>query len=201
MSSLRNQPVSGVTRPLPSSTQGPKLRKWISIWFLIAAPIILYDAGYCFLRPRSMKGGDLEWIWSPAYDAYQEIDQLYGIKALEHGDGFTNAQALLNVVETFLNLTSVYLSYFTSSPWAIVIALTSAVMTASKTALYFAQEHYCGYCNVGHNDWQGLATWGVPLLFWFLISAVVVIVLGKQISGQFQTNHKGDGKVTVQKRD
>jgi hypothetical protein len=58
-----------------------------------------------------MVGGDLHWIWSP-YSIYQDIDyvsvtvnfqlltiirkfnwhQIYGVKAFQDGDGFTNAQ-------------------------------------------------------------------------------------------------------------
>lgn len=59
--------------------------------------------------PRSMKGGDLHWIWKP-YALYQDIDyvsyrrrsqlahsshgitQVYGLRSFESGDGFTNAQ-------------------------------------------------------------------------------------------------------------
>lgn len=56
-----------------------------------------------------MRGGDLHWIWSP-YALYQEVDlvchgwlyspsmklirsQVYGIRALENNEGFTNAQS------------------------------------------------------------------------------------------------------------
>ncbi|KAF9479219.1 hypothetical protein BDN70DRAFT_879090 [Pholiota conissans] len=49
-----------------------KTHTWISLWFLLAAPIILWDVGYCFMRPRSMKGGDLHWLWAP-YASYQEV--------------------------------------------------------------------------------------------------------------------------------
>jgi hypothetical protein len=59
-----------------------------------------------------MVGGDLHWIWEP-YGIYQEVDyvclffgypvqvvnikctQVYGVKALLNGDGFTNAQCEL----------------------------------------------------------------------------------------------------------
>ncbi|KAJ7843109.1 hypothetical protein B0H14DRAFT_2779466 [Mycena olivaceomarginata] len=69
-----------------------KTYTWVSLWFLLTAPIIAWDVGYCFMRPRSMEGGDLHWIWAP-YSIYQNV---YGVAALEHGDGFTNAQSLLN---------------------------------------------------------------------------------------------------------
>lgn len=56
-----------------------------------------------------MRGGDLHWIWSP-YSLYQDIDyvrhalrprvvslshapsQVYGLRAFENQEGFTNAQ-------------------------------------------------------------------------------------------------------------
>lgn len=53
--------------------------KWVSYWFGFSTVIVLWgepcgdaegkqlisDAAYCFMRPRSMVGGDLSWIWYP----------------------------------------------------------------------------------------------------------------------------------------
>ncbi|KAG6376553.1 hypothetical protein JVT61DRAFT_1528 [Boletus reticuloceps] len=66
-----------------------KTYTWITLWFLLTAPVILWDATYCFMRycsrilklcdisltprPRSMVGGDLHWIWEP-YGKYQDVD-------------------------------------------------------------------------------------------------------------------------------
>ncbi|KAF8730059.1 hypothetical protein AX14_005753 [Amanita brunnescens Koide BX004] len=50
-----------------------KTYSWITLWFLISTLVVFWDAGYLFLRPRSMKGGDLHWIFEP-YGLYQEID-------------------------------------------------------------------------------------------------------------------------------
>jgi hypothetical protein len=73
-----------------------------------------------YARPRSMKGGDLHWIWKP-YELYQEVDyvepeshlylekkhltlrQIYGVPALERGDGFPNAQCKLYTAEHSLH--------------------------------------------------------------------------------------------------
>jgi hypothetical protein len=33
----------------------PKTYTWISLWFLITAPVIAWDVGYCFMRPRSFE--------------------------------------------------------------------------------------------------------------------------------------------------
>ena len=148
-----------------------------------------------------MKGGDLHWIWKP-YELYQEIDyvrlffsvsrywkyetmlQVYGLPALERGDGFPNAQcthhmerdldqrlrlltinfaALLNLVETIFNLLYVYLAHVSQWPGASVLGFASVVMTLSKTVLYWLQEYYCGFCAVGHNTIKDLIfLWIIP---------------------------------------
>jgi hypothetical protein len=52
-----------------------------------------------------------------------------------------------------MNVIYVYLSHIsTPSPSAPVIGFAAAVMTLSKTVLYIAQEYYCNYCSVGHNN-------------------------------------------------
>lgn len=66
---------------------------WISLWFGISSIIVLWDAAYCFYRPRSLSGGDLSWIWWP-YDKmnYGTADYMYGWFAFDLKDGFTNGQ-------------------------------------------------------------------------------------------------------------
>lgn len=66
-------------------------------------------------------------------------------------------------METLLNLYYVYLQHVEQSPGAPVVGLASAVMTLSKTVLYWAQEYFCNYCAVGHNDLKTLFwLWIVP---------------------------------------
>ena len=71
--------------------------------------------------------------------------------------------ALLNLVETFFNLAYVYRAYVSQSPAAPLLGFSAAVMTLSKTVLYWAQEYYCGGCSIGHNTWKDLiAYWIIP---------------------------------------
>ncbi|KAL0573237.1 hypothetical protein V5O48_008725 [Marasmius crinis-equi] len=85
-------------------------RRWISCWFMFTAPLMLWDAAYCFMRPRSMVGGDLHWLWK-IYDVYGQVDhvsyegsirsmelaidslvtKVYGVQAFEDGEGLANA--------------------------------------------------------------------------------------------------------------
>ncbi|KAL4263219.1 EXPERA domain-containing protein [Pleurotus pulmonarius] len=183
-----------------SSFMAYKTRTWISLWFLLTAPVIFWDVGYCFMRPRSMKGGDLHWIWSP-YALYQEVDYIYGVKALQEGNGFTLAQSLLNIVETLMNLVYLYLAHVQHSPAAIVIGFAAVVMTLSKTVLYWAQEYYCGFCAVGHNSMRDLIVlWVIPNGLWIVFPAIISVVLGKDIARQLYAADRAAKKAALEKK-
>ena len=62
-----------------------------------------------------------------------------------------------------MNIGYLYLAHVTGSPAAPLLGFASAVMTFSKTVLYWLQEFYCGGCAVGHNDFQTLFVyWVIP---------------------------------------
>ena len=66
-------------------------------------------------------------------------------------------------METGLNLLYIYLQHAVASPVAPLIGFASALMTLSKTVLYWAQEFYCGGCSVGHNTaWNLFIYWIIP---------------------------------------
>ncbi|KAF9010418.1 hypothetical protein BDZ89DRAFT_964397 [Hymenopellis radicata] len=163
---------------------------WISLWFLLTAPVIFWDASYCFMRPRSFEGGDLHWIWAP-YSIYQNIDLVYGVRAWEEMDGFTNAQSLMNIVETFLNLVYLYLAHFTQWPAAPLIGFTSVTLTLAKTVLYWLQEYYCGYCKVGHNTVRDLIQfWIIPNGIWIVVPSLIVWKMGQDLCRRLATGTK-----------
>ncbi|KAL5519782.1 hypothetical protein ACEPAG_1442 [Sanghuangporus baumii] len=159
-----------------------KTHLWISLWFLLTAPVIFWDVGFCFMRPRSFKGGDLHWIWKP-YEIYQNVDLVYGVEAFNRGDGFANAQSLMNVIETFLNLYYLYAQHISASPAAPLIGVATAVMTLSKTVLYWAQEYFCGGCAIGHNDLSTLFWfWIIPNGLWLIFPSLIIARLSRDIT-------------------
>lgn len=84
---------------------------------------------------------------------------------ISHPSSFSHLEfaALLNVIETLMNLMYLYLAHVQHSPAAIVVAFAAIVMTLSKTVLYWAQEYYCGFCAVGHNNMRDLIIlWIIP---------------------------------------
>ncbi|KAF9065155.1 hypothetical protein BDP27DRAFT_1332374 [Rhodocollybia butyracea] len=158
-----------------------KTHTWISLWFLLTTPVIMWDVSYCFMRPRSMVGGDLHWIWEP-YGIYQN---LYGIPALTEGNGFTNAQSLLNVIETLLNVIYLYLAHIAQWPPATLVGFTGAALTLAKTVLYWAQEYYCNFCATGQNDaYTMVVYWIIPNGLWIVFPAIITYVLGKDLIAQ-----------------
>ena len=71
--------------------------------------------------------------------------------------------ALLNIIETLINIVYLYLAHIVQWPAAPMIGFGAALMTLSKTILYWAQEYYCGFCAVGHNKvWDLVWLWIVP---------------------------------------
>ncbi|KAE9407348.1 hypothetical protein BT96DRAFT_963164 [Gymnopus androsaceus JB14] len=177
-----------------------KTYTWISLWFLITTPVIMWDVGYCFMRPRSMVGGDLHWIWEP-YAIYQNVDLVYGIPALTAGNGFTNAQSLMNVIETLLNVIYLYLAHVSAWPPATLIGFTSAALTLAKTVLYWAQEYYCNFCATGQNDaYTMLVYWVIPNGFWIVVPAIIVYVLGNDLCAQLTFADKAARAITADKK-
>ncbi|KAG7528525.1 hypothetical protein FFLO_06081 [Filobasidium floriforme] len=168
-----------ISKPAAALIRSPSLRppSWISIWFGLSSVVLLWDAGYCLLRPRSMPGGDLHWVWKP-YELYGEIDHLYGLPGFTSKSitGFTSAQATLNIIQSTLNLEYIYLSHFSqnkrwrlegsekrSDPKAPLIGFAAAVMMFSKTVLYCLQEYFCDSCSIGHNHpYDLLVFWIIP---------------------------------------
>lgn len=140
------------------------------IWLAIAIPLVTWDTLYIFGRPHTMPGGWLHApIWSP-YELYGRVDYIYGFKAVEENNGFTAAQASLNVVETLMYVFYAWVfaggdagraARFGNA--AVLACFSAAVMTFSKTVLYWAIEAFNGAADVGHNDfWTLLIIWIIP---------------------------------------
>ncbi|ODN76401.1 uroporphyrinogen-III C-methyltransferase [Cryptococcus wingfieldii CBS 7118] len=166
---------------------------WISLWMAAASIVVAWDVAYCLCRPRSFAGGDLAWIWKPDNN-YGEIDYIYGWKAYNEGDGFTAAQATLNLLEVTLAVIYLYLRHssprHSSAPYhssALLVGFASALMTWSKTVLYILQEYLCGWCNVGHNDrWTFWCMWVIPNCSWIVFPGLITLALGSHILSALQ---------------
>lgn len=155
------------------------------VWLAISLPLVIWDTGYVLGRPATMPGG---WahapLWTP-YELYGRVDHMYGFKQWNLGNGFTAAQGFLNVVETVMYLVYWGIWYRASSSaatvaggagggerkriagragaFAVVVGLSASVMTVSKTVLYWLNEYFSGFDNIGHNKpWDLILLWIIP---------------------------------------
>lgn len=156
-------------------------------WLFISLPLVAWDTGYVLGRPHTMPGG---WahipLWQP-YDLYGRIDRVYGFKAWEAKNGFTGGQSFMNLVEMTLYMAYLSLWYLYATPdqrlrhvssgtgngrrvlrgrmaaAAVLICFSAAVMTLSKTVLYWMCEYFSFFDNIGHNDLKNLVfLWIIP---------------------------------------
>ncbi|KAI1417686.1 hypothetical protein F5Y13DRAFT_151599 [Hypoxylon sp. FL1857] len=167
------------------------------LWYAVSLPVVIWDCGYVLLRPLTMEGGSLHWPLYVPYKLYGEVDHIYGWKAFHANNGFTAAQGTLNVVETAMYLVYLWV-YFRSGvnvkgratkvvsgrPAAVgvLIAFSAAVMTLSKTVLYWLNEYFSGFDNIGHNSLPDLIIlWIIPNGLWLIFPSYIIYVLGSEI--------------------
>ncbi|KAJ9478191.1 ADIPOR-like receptor IZH2 [Pseudozyma hubeiensis] len=161
-------------------------RTLVSAWLFLSSFVVAWDVGYILLRPRSMLGGDLHWLWSP-YALYMNIDYVYGLPSWDSKDGFPAAQSLMNVGESIINLFYIYLVHVKATPEALAVApvygLVTVIMTLSKTFLYVLNDFCCGWCKTGHNDWYTLIVyWILPNGLWILFPSIIAYIFIQELS-------------------
>ncbi|KAL1971145.1 hypothetical protein VTN77DRAFT_96 [Rasamsonia byssochlamydoides] len=65
---------------------------------------------------------------------------------------------------------------------ALLIAFSGSVATFSKTVLYWLNEAFSGFDNIGHNDLTTLVLyWIIPNGAWLVFPAYMIYVLGEEI--------------------
>ncbi|KAF3491675.1 uncharacterized protein GIQ15_01192 [Arthroderma uncinatum] len=111
------QPQSATRRQLSQWAHSPS--RLVLAWLIISVPVVIWDTGYVLLRPHSMPGGAYHFFWSP-YALYGTIDYIYGWPAFNSRNGFTSAQATLNVIETALYAYYLFIVWAQAKPVSVV---------------------------------------------------------------------------------
>ncbi|KAJ5678161.1 uncharacterized protein N7477_003794 [Penicillium maclennaniae] len=183
----------------PATTTNGSSRKWVhtpsvalTIWLVISADCT---------RPSG-----------PPYALYGTVDYIYGWPAYNARNGFTAAQTVMNIVETIGYLYYLWIVYFYGSTvtsgrnarktekglvWmltgdkvvpgrigaiALLVAYTASAMTLSKTMLYWLNEIFSGFDNIGHNDMSAIIfLWIIPNGLWIVFPTYNVYCLGLEI--------------------
>ncbi|RDL40707.1 Uncharacterized protein BP5553_00686 [Venustampulla echinocandica] len=181
------------------------------LWLFISLPLVAWDTGYVMLRPHSMPGGYLHWpLWVP-YDLYGKVDYIYGWKAFNATNGFTAAQGFLNIVESLMYVYYLYVVLVfgrasaargrgapkpkiagflgeqryvdgSNGALAVVVGFSASVMTFSKTVLYWLNEYFSEFKNIGHNSLSDLIfLWIIPNGAWLALPCYMIYVTGSEI--------------------
>ncbi|KAK0711853.1 hypothetical protein B0H67DRAFT_493511 [Lasiosphaeris hirsuta] len=171
-------------------------------WLAVSVPLVAWDTGYVLLRPLSMPGGSLHWpVWAP-YALYGNVDHMYGFKQWNLNNGFTAAQSVLNVVESlaYVVYAALWVAHVRKTTaaaggsakaggltgrtgaLAVLVLFAGVVMTLSKTALYWLNESFSGFDNIGHNEpLQLLFLWIIPNGLWLVFPAIITYTIGSEI--------------------
>lgn len=113
--------------------------KPLYIWLVLSSLIVLYDATYVLLRPRTMQGGDL-FPYFTGYGLYIQFDTLYAHLT----DTFVVIQSWLNLVEITTIMLGVFLSLSSCKIKKLIAALLIVIASAFvfwKTVIYLWYSH------------------------------------------------------------
>ncbi|KXJ26473.1 uncharacterized protein LOC110240530 [Exaiptasia diaphana] len=166
-----------------------KLPLWIVLWLFLSSILVVLDALFVLLRPRTMPGGDLNFFVS-YYNIYIDIDRRYG----DMKDGFVIGQSWMNLVEVFLNCIGLMLN-MKSSVYTQPFVLIATTMTFSKTVLYFLMSSPLCF---GDMYFTGLSwlkfvfLFIVPSGFWVVFPLFCIISITLQLAHTIQSKHKSN---------
>jgi len=167
------------------------VHRWVVAWLAVSTLVVLWDASYClFVWPNIWTGGwdqPFYWLFTP-YKKYATIDYVYGKYAFVNHEGFTRAQACMNLVESAFNFWYLYL-VSRKHVAATLIGFTGSLLTVGKTILYFLNEYFSGFAHIRHNDWPTLIVYYIfPNGLWIVFPTLITFVLGRELWTQLQVS-------------
>ncbi|KAI7088795.1 hypothetical protein KC356_g2943 [Hortaea werneckii] len=66
--------------------------------------------------------------------------------------------------------------------WVVLLGYSTSFLTFTKTVLYWLNEVFSGFENIGHNSWSSLFfLWIVPNGAWLVLPAYMIYVFGQEI--------------------
>ncbi|RAH83507.1 hypothetical protein BO86DRAFT_387766 [Aspergillus japonicus CBS 114.51] len=72
---------------------------------------------------------------------------------------------------------------------ALLVAYSASVMTVGKTVLYWLNEVFSGFENIGHNDlWTLVFFWMIPNGLWIVFPSYNIYILGAEIVAALETS-------------
>jgi hypothetical protein len=154
----------------------PPLPRLVKLWFAITIPIVVWDAMFVLMRPASMPGGSLAWIWMP-YELYLSADASYS----DLQSGFVKGQSIVNLLEAACGGWALWLDRL-GNPLAKLVAFAVASATLGKTVLFFLVEATGGFHGIGHNPaWKLVFLYIIPNGLWIVVPILILLRLGREL--------------------
>ena len=151
-----------------------KVPGWILLILILSMLITFWDALFVLMRPESLPGGKLAFIWLP-YAKYITIDTAYG----DINNHFVVAQALMTLFEIVIGVFAVGFYLASKHRLATLLAFSSFLLTGTKTVLIFVLEAVSHFVHVAHNSWHDLIfLYVIPNGIWIVIPYLCVLRLG-----------------------
>lgn len=105
---------------------------WLQIWYAVNLPILITEWMFIKLRPRSLKGGDLAFLF-PIFNYYVAKDTLFAnyrdkVVNYIYNLGFID---IIAVIILYLNFNS-----HSHSPTFALLCVSREVFVATKTMIY-----------------------------------------------------------------
>ena len=141
-------------------TQG--LPQFAVLWFIISGLIVILDASFVLLRPISMPGGSLAFLYG-GWHKYITHDKRYA----DTHDAFVVVQSWLNLVEVAFQFMAVAAHLQKGPSCALKLGFFVSVATFYKTVIYFSMEYAEGLKFTRHNSLPDLILYVViPSFVW-----------------------------------
>ncbi|KAJ5764155.1 hypothetical protein N7533_002836 [Penicillium manginii] len=196
----------------PAPTTNGTSRKWVhtpsaalTIWLVVSLPLVAWDAACQEADCTPQSGppyalyGTVDYIYGwPAYNArngftaaqtvmniVETLGYLYYLYIVyAHGATITSGRGAQKQRTKGLLwlLAGEKVVAGKTGATALLVAYTASVMTLSKTLLYWFNEFFSGFDNIGHNDAATLIfLWIIPNGLWIVFPTYSVYTLGAEI--------------------
>jgi len=109
---------------------------WVGYWLLFSALVSLQEAAFLYLRPRSLRGGSLAYLF-PHYSVYVELDGLFA-DPVDRTLRLLSAASLVEVPVQLL--VAVYAMPASAGLPAATLGLSVLAATVVKTGLFLAYD-------------------------------------------------------------
>lgn len=159
--------------------------KWILCWLVISITIVSWDVSFLLMRPNSLPGGELFFIWEVPYLKYISVDHSYA----DMDNAFIKGQALMSIIEIFIAVAALIINGRGNIPTAAVLIFSSTLLTSAKTLLIFLVEIMSDFENIGHNQTSEIVNiYLIPNAIWVIIPLIISIYMARQLIRGCQEN-------------